>query len=231
MRTRQRGWQSETRALTLGSILSAGQTRSQARRAGNCRTRPRSVSSVQRKARLSFFHGTPPFASEPLDAKSRHGPSAGAVIRITGPQKISVALSGTVFLRASPVTPTSSHLTAHRRRINTGGHTRSVVATQAVAPCRRVQARTGSFDPQAMSLFVLGQTAQKHRIGTRGRYCAFIWRVQSSFLTAATAQFALKQSASAALRIDWHRVGNLSFVPRDWSRCATAGHLQDPVAF
>ena len=81
---RQRGWQSETRALTLG---------------------PRSVSSVQRKARLSFLHGTPPFASEPLDAKSRHGPSAGAVIRITGPQKISVALSGTVFLRASPVTP------------------------------------------------------------------------------------------------------------------------------
>ena len=197
MRMRQRGWQSETRALTLG---------------------PRSVSSVQRKARLSFLHGTPPFASEPLDAKSRHGPSAGAVIRITGPQKISVALSGTVFLRASPVTPTSSHVTAcprpaHRRQINTGGHTRSAVATQAFAPCRRVQARTGSFDPQAMSLFVLGQTAQKHRIGTRGRYCAFIWRVQSSFFTAATALFALKQSASAALRIDWHRVGNLSFVP------------------
>src|SRR6478736_4500870 len=49
MRMRQRGRQSETRGLTLGSILSAGQTRSQARSAANSRTRRRSVSSVQRK--------------------------------------------------------------------------------------------------------------------------------------------------------------------------------------
>jgi hypothetical protein len=105
MRMRQRGWQSETRALTLGSILSAGQTRSQARSAGNSRTRPRSVSSVQRKrGDFRFSMAPPPLASEPLDAKSRHRPSARAVIRITGPQKISVALSGTVSLRAGPVT-------------------------------------------------------------------------------------------------------------------------------
>jgi hypothetical protein len=59
MRMRQRGWQSETRALTLGSILS-GQTRSQARSAGNSRTRPRSVSSVQRKKGDFRFSMAPP---------------------------------------------------------------------------------------------------------------------------------------------------------------------------
>src|SRR5215471_14534812 len=48
MRMRQRGRQSETRGLTLGNVLSAGQTRSQARSAANSRTRLRSVSSVQR---------------------------------------------------------------------------------------------------------------------------------------------------------------------------------------
>ena len=48
MRMRQRGRQSETRALTLGSVLSAGQMRSQARSAANSKTRRRSVSSVQR---------------------------------------------------------------------------------------------------------------------------------------------------------------------------------------
>jgi hypothetical protein len=48
MRMRQRCQHSETRGLTLGSVLSAGQTRSQARSAANSRTRLRSVSSVQR---------------------------------------------------------------------------------------------------------------------------------------------------------------------------------------
>src|SRR5215471_17025190 len=48
MRMRQRGRQSETRGLTLGSVLSAGHTRSQARRATNSRTRLRSLYSVQR---------------------------------------------------------------------------------------------------------------------------------------------------------------------------------------
>jgi hypothetical protein len=105
MRMRQRGWQSETRALTLGSILSTGQTRSQARSAGNCRTGPARFPQYNAEGRLSFFHGTLPFTLEPLNAKSKHGPSARAVIRITGPQKTSVALSGTVFLRASPVIP------------------------------------------------------------------------------------------------------------------------------
>jgi hypothetical protein len=60
MRMRQRGSQSETRALTLGSILSAGQTRSQARSAANSRTRPRSVSSVQRKRGDFRFSMAPP---------------------------------------------------------------------------------------------------------------------------------------------------------------------------
>ena len=45
---RHRDRQSETRGLTLGSVLSAGHTRSQARTAANSRTRFRSVSSVQR---------------------------------------------------------------------------------------------------------------------------------------------------------------------------------------
>src|SRR6516165_1742920 len=46
MRMRQRCRHSETRALTLGSVLSAGQT--QPPSAANSRTRLRSVSSVQR---------------------------------------------------------------------------------------------------------------------------------------------------------------------------------------
>src|SRR5690349_10141245 len=48
MRMRQRGRQSETGGLTLGSVAAAGQTRSHAWRAANSRTRLRSASSVQR---------------------------------------------------------------------------------------------------------------------------------------------------------------------------------------
>ena len=48
MRMRQRDRESETRGLMLGSVLSAGHARSQARAAANSRTRFRSVSSVQR---------------------------------------------------------------------------------------------------------------------------------------------------------------------------------------
>src|SRR5215469_6959168 len=48
MRMRQRGRQSETRDLPIGSFLTAGQTRSHARSAANSMTCLRSVSSVQR---------------------------------------------------------------------------------------------------------------------------------------------------------------------------------------
>ena len=104
MRMRQRCRHSETRGLTLGSVLSAGQTRSQARSATNSRTRLRSVSSVQRNKGDFRFSMAPSVHLGTFRSKSRHGPSARAVIRITGPQKNSVTPSGTVSLRASPVT-------------------------------------------------------------------------------------------------------------------------------
>jgi len=66
---RQRGRQSETRGLTLGSVLSAGQTRSQARSAAASRTRLRSVSSVQRNKGDVRFPMALPFTSEPLEGK------------------------------------------------------------------------------------------------------------------------------------------------------------------
>src|SRR5580693_333461 len=37
---------------------------------------------------------------------------------------------------------------AHRRQIHPRGHARPVAATEAFAPCRRVQARTGSLRPR-----------------------------------------------------------------------------------
>ena len=66
---RQRGRQPETRGLTLCSVLSAGQTRSQARSAADSRTRLRSVSSVQRNKGDVRFSMALPFTSEPLKAK------------------------------------------------------------------------------------------------------------------------------------------------------------------
>jgi hypothetical protein len=86
-RMRQRGRQSETRGLTFGSFAAAGQTRSHAWSAAN--SRPVSARLPQSSAaRATFvFPWHPPFTSEPSEAKSRHGPSVRAVIRITGPQK------------------------------------------------------------------------------------------------------------------------------------------------
>jgi hypothetical protein len=68
-RMRQRGRQSETRGLTLGSVLSAGETRSQARSAADSRTRLRSASSVQRNKGDVRFSMALPFTSEPLEGK------------------------------------------------------------------------------------------------------------------------------------------------------------------
>jgi hypothetical protein len=85
---RKRGRHSETGGLTLGSVAAAGQTRSHAWSAANSRTCLRSASSVQRRqGRLSFLHGTLRSLRNLPEAKSRHGPSVRAVIRITGPQK------------------------------------------------------------------------------------------------------------------------------------------------
>ena len=104
MRMRQRDRQSETRGLMLASVLSAGQTCSQARTAAIPRTRFRSVSSVQRNKRDFRFSMAPSVHLGTSRAKSRHRPSARAVIRITVLKKIFVTLSGTVSLRASPAT-------------------------------------------------------------------------------------------------------------------------------
>src|SRR5215471_15494081 len=105
MRTRQRRRQSETRGLTLGSVLSAGQRRFAIAEGREFHDpSPLGFLSPAQQGRLSFFHGTAPFTSEPPKAKSRHGPSARAVIRIIVFKKIFVTLSGAVSLRASPVT-------------------------------------------------------------------------------------------------------------------------------
>ena len=130
MRMRQRGRQSETRGLTLGSVLSAGQTRSQARRAANSRTRLRSVSSVQRNKGDFRFSMARSVHLGTSRAKSRHGPSARAVIRITVLKKKFVALSGMVSLHANPVNPPHHYISRPalgqrtEDRYHTRGHAR-----------------------------------------------------------------------------------------------------------
>src|SRR5215831_17553161 len=94
LRMRPRGRQSETRGLTLGCVLSAGHTRSQARRAANSRTRLRSVSSVQRNKGDFRFSMARSVHLGTSRAKSRHGPSARAVIRITVLKRIFVTALG-----------------------------------------------------------------------------------------------------------------------------------------
>ena len=74
MRMRQRDRQSETRGLMLASVLSAGQTCSQARTAAIPRTRFRSVSSVQRNKRDFRFPWHPRFTSEPPEPRVDIGP-------------------------------------------------------------------------------------------------------------------------------------------------------------
>ena len=105
MRMRQRGRQSETRGLTLSAVLSTGETRSQARSAANSRTCLRSISSVQRNKGDFRFSMARSVHLGTSRAKSRHGPSARAVIRITVLKKKFVALSGMVSLHANPVNP------------------------------------------------------------------------------------------------------------------------------
>src|SRR5215469_15102413 len=134
MRTRQRGRRSETRGLTLGSVLSAGQTRSHSQRAANSTTRLRSVSSVQRNNGDFRFSMARSVHLEPPEAKTRHGPSARAVIRITVFKKIFVtALGGGVLARQS-CDPPHHHISRPALGQRTEDRyilaARSVVATQ-----------------------------------------------------------------------------------------------------
>ena len=71
-----------------------------------------------------------PFTSEPPEAKSRHRPSARAVIRITVLKKKFVALSGMVSLHANPVNPPHHYISRPalgqrtEDRYHTRGHAR-----------------------------------------------------------------------------------------------------------
>jgi hypothetical protein len=116
MRMRQRGRQSETRGLTLGSVLSADQTRPQSRSAANSRTRLRSVSSVQRNKGDFRFSMAPSVHFGTSRSKNRHGSSARAVIRITGPQKFFHALGDGELCAPVRVGPMATWPTSAPRR-------------------------------------------------------------------------------------------------------------------
>jgi hypothetical protein len=111
---RQRGRQSETRGLTLGSVLSAGQTRSQARSAADSRTRLRSASSVQRNKGDVRFSMALPFTSEPLEGKidMALGPRCDSNHRASKKSLSSVRLHRGLVLSpmvAAPTPPGTQH--------------------------------------------------------------------------------------------------------------------------